>query len=1428
MPNHRDVGRFRMPRTPRPILALVALLALLAGVSLHPSPSLAVPVSDLSARWYGTTPGTPGNTANPTITNGTLAKMMVSTNANDSMGAHGVWRDFSYTATVTNAAWSGIPRECVQAKSSISPDGHTMTCNMGDVDYGTAIAMTAAVVVSGPNNGKVNVVVTSGTTKATMPELTIAASPGIDVILDTKPDAKYVSSRTANPVVVLPVAVAIPKGSEPLAGSLSFQVKVTDQPGASASANLVPAGCGAVSAASTKVPATSTSSPEPGTCTLTQLSPGLYQVAVTGLRTFGYEASQATTSFSGTALPPDRWYLNSFGLYFNTTGTGTPVLTNYNSFSFQAVASNVAAPTVSGATATDVDAANNTTATTYTIGDQYASYWAPGAGGLATQPSHTPWDGRAYVMPGDSLVAQVFHNGVGSQKPTTPTLLSECVAIDTATTSYDPTNTYDNRFRTQGAPATVQYLTTPIADLSSFVCDDTKAWSATAPADPSLVTAIRVAYDQSQADPNSPDFSRDFTMSVALKVKSGLAPGTQVWEFGSLTIGGKWITASARPAVTTVGGKYDHTTSISDVVLIDDTRTVSSKAAGNPTPASGEVVDFTITGGVNTPNGTTGTAPISLTDVIPVGMSYVPGSASATPASVTANADGTTTIIWNATTALNKTVTITYKAKVESSNLTTFKNTVTVVNKTAGVNPSDLGATSTSSAVVKVDAASKTELLKSVKKPTFGVDESNTWVLDFTNFDSAEQAIVDIVDPLPYSGDPSNSNFVGTYTVDSVTSTAPNVTIFYTAADPTTLSRDPQGPGNGGLGSPSAIWTTTKPATVTGVRIIATRVAPGATITSEIGWTTQQAAATNVYHNFAGAKATGTGLIMLSSDATAMIPEGSAPRIDKRLDPGQTPHRGGTLTYTVTATNVGPGIFHDAVVSDLGGNNIDPASIALSNPSQGTVSGSVWNVGHINPGQVVTVKVTAKVTMDADLTKPTVNTAIIENPSTPRTQAGCVENADVASDTDQCDTVSTIPDSTLRLNKATTTKNLSPGGTMTYKVEVINVGPDTDYDITMNDLGGQGLDPASIVLSSPTKGTVTARTWTIDSLAAGETVSVVVTAKILPSADLTKPIINAAKVESPANPIPATVGQVNTDLASDTDQWDQVSDLENSTLRIDKAIIGTPQAKPGAPVTYTVTVRNVGPDVAKGVVVTDVGGAQLTGVTPASKTIGDMAPGTQQSFTVTATVAASANPTSPITNRVHVTSVRWPGVPTGCVANTGDVTTDTDRCDSVSFSEAPVTVTLHKVAANCTTNCSLAGAQFAVYDVDPAVNKSATPVKTASVSGADTSMLTVTGLVPYKTYWLQETKAPSGYQLLPRAIRFTVDASGIKPVTTDDERLLKPQSAAPLTADIPNTKAHPLPATGGPGMSPWLAVALAAAAMAGCLRFATRRRSPIK
>lgn len=115
------------------------------------------------------------------------------------------------------------------------------------------------------------------------------------------------------------------------------------------------------------------------------------------------------------------------------------------------------------------------------------------------------------------------------------------------------------------------------------------------------------------------------------------------------------------------------------------------------------------------------------------------------------------------------------------------------------------------------------------------------------------------------------------------------------------------------------------------------------------------------------------------------------------------------------------------------------------------------------------------------------------------------------------------------------------------------------------------------------------------------------------------------------------------------------------------------------------------------------------------------------------------------------------------------------------------------------------------------------PIMVTPVQG-QTGLFSTSPLIPGETYWLIETKAPTGHSLLAQPVAFVLDAQG---AVTIHHNVLNPQatvvSGAEDTIRVTDVAAIPLPLSGGLGVN-LLAFGLLLAAAAGAITWVIRRQ----
>lgn len=181
-----------------------------------------------------------------------------------------------------------------------------------------------------------------------------------------------------------------------------------------------------------------------------------------------------------------------------------------------------------------------------------------------------------------------------------------------------------------------------------------------------------------------------------------------------------------------------------------------------------------------------------------------------------------------------------------------------------------------------------------------------------------------------------------------------------------------------------------------------------------------------------------------------------------------------------------------------------------------------------------------------------------------------------------------------------------------------------------------------------------------------------------------------------------------------------------------------------------------------------------------------------ETMTITYQVKVDDPLASGVTELTNTAAAVW-GDKTQCAA-TGTVTNPVD----VPHTLHPVQV--EKLGLNCDvgqSTCALGDAVFALYASDPTA-AGATPIVggiTADSTGGSTF---TTIALAIGEYWLVESKAPGGHELLPAPVHFTVQDGGVQ-LAADSAPLAMVRAGSAFTIEVLDVTAGPLPDAGGAG-----------------------------
>lgn len=1146
--------RLSRPRTSG-FVAAMSLLTVggLALAAALPASAASVITHETAVSWVGGTPGSLDNGANASL------EVVVNTNADDGV-AQEVPNVF-VTLTVANADIAALPGVCltdgVDPVSSVSEDRHTLVCNLGTQQTGTAARVKVAVVSDGKNGDIITGTVTSpGTADLVVPPVPLVAGAGIDVVLDQRDDP-YSGGITSPPSTGYNVyyGVALPVGVENLEGDVSFDLTLADQSGqpVAAVSDVRDPGCAATTTRTgvTLVPRSDAGSPLPSSCTITRTGSGTFHVTLSGFNQV-LGASPLTAADGTTALRTDRRFVAA-GIFTLTTDTFV------SNASTEVTVSNVVATSVSGQAAAEVDASNNMAPIVIT---------APGAF-FSSFNDHQRWADDLGLITGDTLTAIGVNSiyGDGPAAYSSSIVAGSCLVFD-PNTSFTGEAGVGHALPGTDVQSVLEYTTSSTGNPSTFDCG-TGTWSATAPADPATVTAVRATWIPANAAVGASGAIGNVNLSAKVTINDGLPIGTHVWEFGSFFANDQWNGSTVTSIVTPVdGAAYPGTTKRSDTAHVIGTKPFVTKTAAPASLKVGDVATYTITSAEEINGVPFGTVTYSLTDTMPAGTLYVPGSASIEPAAVTENADGTTTLLWSITSAHNVDTVITYQGTVSGA-AGDYVNTVVQDDPAQGWGtPGSLAGSTAKATTTLVDAGSTT-LVKTNAADTITIDGTNSWTLSLTNKDVVSQPATDTIDVLPYENDGYGSTFHGDLAVTGVT--ASDGTVYYTDADPTTIERDPAAASNGGFGAPSALWSTTKPEAVTAIRVIGGELPSGGTQTIQIDWAATGNLPGDTYNNIGFSRATHTQLKMTSA-ASPVLTIGPLVSIAKVAD--HLVHGIGTdAQYTLTVSNTGTVDAADAVVTD-----ILPAGLTFVSASDGgtydTDSRTITWTGLTVPAGGAT-SVTMIATVGADQAGQT-----IVNPAgvtIPGCETACVAPPATPCEADAMMSCAPIQVPAVEITKTVAETIVSAGDLVHWSVTVTNTGPTTLTDVPVKDVFDDTMTFVSADQGGVSDGAQEV-TWTIPVLAPGESadLAVITQAKlVIPPPALLHNRVTVVPSETCVDETCIPVPTVPVDnQCTDTPVWAcaEVPD-PLPTVTFDKTVDKTVAAV-GDTLTWEITARN--------------------------------------------------------------------------------------------------------------------------------------------------------------------------------------------------------------------------------------------------------------
>ncbi|NOV97369.1 DUF7507 domain-containing protein [Isoptericola halotolerans] len=908
-------------------LAVLLVAALVGSVAIA-MPAHAETVYELEGEWEDTTPDV--------VQTGDSIAAKWWANLNDDAEAPGNEPVDNVTITVTavGAVFEEIPPVCltegVDPPSEILDDGVTLVCNGGTFDEGTALTLDTPVRVTAVDGEPVSMSAVFEDQAAELPELAVENQFFMDIAWEQNANQKerVDGARDLKFNWSLFHGAFSPDGPDEITYTLNLTNSVGDP------MSVGPEGCSAFAAGTATghpwsggdYPAEQTA-PFVDSCTLTHQGGGEFELVLTGI---DYSHTQVPEQDStGNLLPTSRVVVASGEVQIRVTTEETA-----GQISLESDAPEYTAST--GAVITD-DPDNNTSVNNWVTGFDNAGWWPRYTGSGASQ-----WTDTYRVAPGTEVQSTVGGNYANYADPNPQGGL--CTILDTRYVTYTGHVTVNANASAAALDLPVEYYvgTASLLDPdspsydpnASEVCGQAAGWVSDPPADLSTVRAVRTEFNPNTDVPGSAWPA----LRVTQEINADVDPGQDIWTWAAVrnVNTGNWGYRSRSMDPDDVGvlgtltpdSRYPFTSNHRDVLRISTVFPDVTKSVSPSTVDPGGSATYTVEYAAE------GSGEISPTvdgfvieDTLPDGLVYVPGSSVPGPEPVV---DGNT-LTWTIDgVPTNEDQTLTYEVEADED----VDPGARLVNS---VEASVAGLTSEpATASVTVNAAGSTSILKTADQafiPNIDGDGAGegSWTVDVVSEDPLPQEFTDTIDILPYNGDGRGTDMAGTYELSGPVSVNMGATVYYTTADPATLTDDPADPANGAAGDPSGNtvgWTTTFTADATAVRVITDELEPRGAFNVTIPIVTEGMDSGDVLVNRAQGRAENTRLVMRTSAETQIATYYSA-NLKKYVqdvegewqdaqEPGTGPefHIGDTIPYRIVVENTGQGTLTNIEVTD--------------------------------------------------------------------------------------------------------------------------------------------------------------------------------------------------------------------------------------------------------------------------------------------------------------------------------------------------------------------------------------------------------------------------------------------------------------------------------------------------------------------------------
>ena len=1076
-----------------------------------------------------------------------------------------------------------LPRAAREG-SKLSSDRTEMTLVLSEKG-GSSRVVDLPVVSAGSEGEKTRVVSTLKKTGETVRTtgVPIRVTQGMDIGFEQKEhERRYGISGLNDPDAVfrqdLPLTLSVPFGAEKINDELVFnlQLESSNQPEFLRRDVLSEYGFQPTTG-QWQIPETGKTVPLPEETDIKFLGEGKYRVTMRGFPQSMLEQSLKGATGDDLDLANDRVYMLS-GEFKVQIPFSDIISSDEDVIDLRARVEDSQLETADGESLDERTLANNLQSYVYTGPGAYSAAWGRAnlvdfkglrddalvrgeweKNPLGNGTASDRWSGEGDPLPGETLWSRVN---------ITPTAQDSAVTYFDTDKGHFSGDVFFHLTNVEKQNMRLEYTTDTVVNPNTQDPDELD-WSAQIPEDLEAVTGVRASWDPPSGVQKKKGFNVFFT---GFTVDDDVKADTEVWTWGAVHTRDErgWRTPAWKNQhdATDVGASAT-TNGLRDVVFVAPSLVSSTTEFKDTVLEQNQTGVVTVGGSLEARPGWDGH--VRVTSRIAPGLEYV--GSQRKPDQVVKNDDGSTTLVWEKVPAESRstfTWPVTVRALGAENKTAGFTVTTTVTNMNPNAAGSKHGREATSTDDVTIVTDGMTEFVKTASQAVTvaGAEKEQQWKMTVVNNDDVPQQVTDVIDILPRSGDVKGSKFHGSTRVRDVrvVGDVKDARILYTTADLSGGDYDPQSEKHGGVGTPSKMWSETKPDAddITGVRVITGELPVGETYHVLVDWVPVGNRPGDTYVNFAGARATNTELLMLRSAQTGVKDDGSELKVDKSLPVDDARLAAGeTIRYEIQARNASDNPAYKVLVTDAGGAGLVPESVKILEPSAGEARGRIWNVGTLEPHETVTAVVEARVSEDWKGRSPVSNRVVVENPS--NTPGGeCEPNEGVENDTDQCDTVHLDEDSELQVDKIVTEKpetvmvegkktlrgpgvdtaQVTPGETVYFRVQARNNATlkkgsvTTASNVRVTDVADKHLE--NITILDVEKGRVKDHAvWDIGTLAPGETVTAWVKATVSDDAQRGESLVNRVRVFNPPNPPGTDECEENTgDVVTDTDQCD--------------------------------------------------------------------------------------------------------------------------------------------------------------------------------------------------------------------------------------------------------------------------------------------------